>query len=196
MGTKQKVEPRVMLQGRILYQNHNGVISDATRRDLFGLKSMAENGELALDILDRVWKKLTLLKLAAEGREQLDASLVRLAVEDVLSDLENGSELASYVGRTQELFANATALSPHAECVTEPGKVLYEICDTAPDGDWEPLGFMYDRREDAERELAKKQLSCPTAFLARVVMTRADVPPAQDQPRSDAQKEGAPLPVA
>lgn len=45
--------------------------------------------------------------MAAEHRSKVDASLMRLAVEDVRSDLEEGSELRGHIDLTQELFAHS-----------------------------------------------------------------------------------------
>lgn len=53
-------------------------------------------------------------------------------------------------------------------------QVFYEICDAAPGGYWEPLGFMYDSKSQAENELRVKRKDVPTAFLVRVVMTKCD----------------------
>lgn len=44
-------------------------------------------------------------------------------------------------------------------------QVLYEICDAAPNGDWEPLGFMYDSKTEAEAALRLKRTVVPSAFL-------------------------------
>lgn len=53
-------------------------------------------------------------------------------------------------------------------------QVLYEICDARPDGYWDPLGFMYYSKSQAENELRVKKKDVPTAFLVRVVMTKCD----------------------
>lgn len=108
----KSVEPRVMLHGRILYRDQEGEIRDVTHEDIWGLKKFAEDGELALHILDQVRKRLDLLYMAAEHRSQMDAGLVRLAIEDVRTDLEDGSELRGYVQLTQELFKHSQALPP------------------------------------------------------------------------------------
>lgn len=108
----KNMEPRVMLHGRILYRNHEGEISDVTEQNNLGLKRFAADGELALYILSQCKKRLDLLFMAAENRSQVDASLVRLAVEDVRTDLEEGSELRGYVDLTQELFKHSEALPP------------------------------------------------------------------------------------
>ena len=62
---------------------------------------------------------------------------------------------------------------PHDEGVMGRSTIVYQVCDATPNGDIEPIGrFMYDTPEQAEREHRERQLSCPTAFLARVVFTR------------------------
>ncbi|MDH5667767.1 MAG: hypothetical protein OEY86_07140 [Nitrospira sp.] len=119
MESKQNNQPCVMLQGRILLRDQHGVVRDVTHANIFGLTYLAEIGGTALHILEQCKKRLALLGLAAENREHVDANLVRLTVEDVQSDLEEGTELASYVGLMQEMFANATALPQHEGMVTD-----------------------------------------------------------------------------
>ncbi|HMS85519.1 MAG TPA: hypothetical protein PKD12_17895 [Nitrospira sp.] len=104
--------PLVMLHGRVMFRNRDGEISDETQGHLFGLKRMAENGELAIHILKQCLQRLELLALATESRPQLDAELVRMVVEDLLIELRSGSDMLSYVETTQEMFANSEALSP------------------------------------------------------------------------------------
>lgn len=53
-------------------------------------------------------------------------------------------------------------------------QVFYEVCDVSPDDDWEPMGFMFDSKTEAEKELRDKKAHVPTAFLVRVVMTRCE----------------------
>lgn len=53
-------------------------------------------------------------------------------------------------------------------------QVLYEICYSTPEFGWEPMGMLYETREEAEFDLRDKKAYFPTAFLARVVMTRCD----------------------
>lgn len=110
--TGKKVEPLVMLHGRVLYLDRQGEINDVTHEDDFGLKKFAENGALALYILNQCKKRLDLLFLAAEHRSHVDARLVQLAVEDVRSELQEGSELAGYVHLVKELFEHSQALFP------------------------------------------------------------------------------------
>lgn len=50
--------------------------------------------------------------MAAEHRSQIDTSLVRLAVEDLRADLEQGSVLAGYLNMTQEMLEHSEALPP------------------------------------------------------------------------------------
>lgn len=106
-------EPLLTLQGRIFYRDRDGQVSDVTDQEQLGLKRFAEDGSLVQHILADCRKRLDLLFMAAEGRTQLDADLVRLAVQDVRAELEDGSELSGYVHLTQELFA-------HAEVVPSP----------------------------------------------------------------------------
>lgn len=73
-----------------------------------------------MHILNQCKKRLDLLFMAAEHRSKVDASLMRLAVEDVRSDLEEGSELRGYVDLTQETVralrsAPSTTDARHAE---------------------------------------------------------------------------------
>ena len=108
----KKTEPRLSMQAKVLYRNRDGQISEVTDQNIFGLKKFAEDGALALYILNNCMKRLDLLSMAAETRPHIDAGLVRLAVDDLRSELEDGSHLAGYVGLTQELFNNSEALPP------------------------------------------------------------------------------------
>jgi hypothetical protein len=107
-----KTDPRLSMQAKVLYRNRDGQISDVTDQNIFGLKKFAEDGALALHILNNCMKRLDLLSMAAETRPHIDAGLVRLAVDDLRSELEDGSHLAGYVGLTHELFSNSEALAP------------------------------------------------------------------------------------
>lgn len=55
-------------------------------------------------------------------------------------------------------------------------QVLYQVCDVSPDGDWEPLGLLFSDRTQGEQAFRRFKRRCPspTAFLARVVFTRAE----------------------
>lgn len=53
-------------------------------------------------------------------------------------------------------------------------EILYQVCDTAPDGQWEPLGLLYNDRTQAGQELRRMKRLSPTVFLARVVYTRVN----------------------
>lgn len=112
VSIKNKVEPRVMLHGRVLYRNRDGKIDDVTHQNHWGLKKFAEDGALTIDILDRCRQRLDLLFMAAEHRPQVDASLVRLAVEDIRNDFEQDGELSGYIHLTQEMFEYSEALPP------------------------------------------------------------------------------------
>lgn len=103
-------EPLLTFQGRILYRDRDGQVQDVTDQEELGLKRLAEDGSLVRHILTTCRKRLELLSMAAEGRAQLDADLVRLTVQDVRAELEDGSEVAGYVHLTQELFAHAEAV--------------------------------------------------------------------------------------
>ncbi len=111
-STRKECEPLVMLHGRILFRDRDGSISDVTQRTSWGLKTFAENGETAIYILNQLRKRLDLLFAAAEHRSKIDASLVRLAIEDIQIDLEDGSHLAGYVAMTHEMFEHSEALPP------------------------------------------------------------------------------------
>ncbi|TKB80123.1 MAG: hypothetical protein E8D42_01830 [Nitrospira sp.] len=108
----KKTEPLLSMQAKVLYRNRDGRISDVTDQNLFGLKKFAEDGALAIHILNNCLKRLDLLSMAAETQPHIDAGLVRLAVDDLRSELEDGSHLAGYVGLTRELFNNSDALAP------------------------------------------------------------------------------------
>lgn len=53
-------------------------------------------------------------------------------------------------------------------------QVLYEVCHSTPESEWEPMGTMYSDKDEAEDELRKKRPHYPTAFLARIVFTRVE----------------------
>jgi hypothetical protein len=108
----KKCDPLLMLHGRILYRDRHGDITDVTEDSVYALKKFAEDGELVIYILNQCRKRLDLLFMAAEHRSQVDASLVRLAVEDIKMDLRNGSELSGYIHLTQEMFEHSEALPP------------------------------------------------------------------------------------
>ncbi len=105
-------KPLLSLSAQVLFRNREGQIHDVTHQNLFGLNKIAEDGALALHILDQCRKRLDLLFIAAECRPQMDASLVRLAVNDLRIDMESGSHLDGYVRFTQELFVNSEAFAP------------------------------------------------------------------------------------
>ena len=105
-------EPRLSMQAKILSRDQDGQISDATHQGFFSLKNIAEDGERALRILNNCMKRLDLLYIAAESRPSIDASLIRLAINDIRIDLEHGGELASYIELTHELFSHSEALAP------------------------------------------------------------------------------------
>lgn len=106
-------EPLLSLRAQVLYRDREGRVSDVTNQNLFGLRKLAEDGALAIHILNQTLKRLDLLLLAAEHRPHVDGSLVRLAVQDAKSELEDGSHLAGYVHLTHELFEHSNALAPH-----------------------------------------------------------------------------------
>ena len=108
----KSTEPHLSLRAQVLYRNRDGQISDMTHQKLFGLKKLAEDGELAVHILSQCRKRLDLLLMAAERRPHIDAGLVRLAVQDLQSDLEAGSHLSGHVGLIHELFTHSEALAP------------------------------------------------------------------------------------
>lgn len=107
----KKSETMLSLQAKVLYRDRDGQISDVTHENLFGLKKFAEDAGLARYILDNCRKRLNRLLMAVEGRPSIDAGLVRLAITDVRSELEDGSHLACYVGITHELFSNSDPIA-------------------------------------------------------------------------------------
>lgn len=124
-GDKKKCEPLLKLHGRILFRNSRGATSDVTSQNMFGLKKLADDGALAVHILSQCKKRLDLLFMAAESRSQVDASLVRLAVEDVRSELDEHSELSGYVHQMHQLFSHAEGIAPvHAPHMRNDGGSL------------------------------------------------------------------------
>lgn len=107
-----EVEPLLSLQATVRYRDRDGRVTDVTNQKSFGLKAFADDGSTALYILENCRKRLALLSLAAESRPSIDASLVRLAVEELRSEFDEGSELVTYVRLTQELFSHSEALTP------------------------------------------------------------------------------------
>lgn len=123
--TPETTKPQLSIRAQVLFRDREGQISDVTHQNLFGLKKFAEDGTLALYILNQCRKRLELLFLAAEGRPHVDADLVRLAVDDLRTDMEEHSQLASYVQFTQELFTNSEALVPrHPSGTRTPSRAL------------------------------------------------------------------------
>ncbi|OQW32899.1 MAG: hypothetical protein A4E19_05980 [Nitrospira sp. SG-bin1] len=108
----KKCDPLLMLHGRILLRGRDGEITDVTEESAYALKKFAEDGSLVIHILNQCRKRLDLLSMAAENRSQMDASLVRLAIQDVQADLEDGSDLHGYIHLTQEMFEHSEALPP------------------------------------------------------------------------------------
>ncbi len=119
-----EVEPLLSLQATIRHRDRDGLITDVTNQKTFGLKAFEEDGALALYILEKCRGRLNLLFLAAESRPSIDASLVRLAVEELIGDFDEAGELATYVRLTHELFSNSEALTPrqtpHARTAGRP----------------------------------------------------------------------------
>lgn len=108
----KKPEPLLSLQAKVLYHDRDGRLSDVTHQNQFGLKAVAEDGALARHILNNCRKRLELLSMAVESRPQIDAGLVRLALDDLRIDLEEQGQLASYLDLTHELFSNSQAIAP------------------------------------------------------------------------------------
>jgi hypothetical protein len=50
-------------------------------------------------------------------------------------------------------------------------EVMYQVCDVSPNGEWEPLGLLFNDRTQGEQQFRRFKRRCPslTAFLARVV---------------------------
>lgn len=109
--SKKKSQFCLMLHGRIVLRDRDGEMSDVTHRDIWGLKKFAEDGATAIYILNQIKKRLDLLLMATEHRSQIDASIVRLAVEDIRIDLQEGSEVAGYLFMTQMMFEHSEAAS-------------------------------------------------------------------------------------
>ena len=106
------IEPMLALQAKILYRDRDGTVTDVTDQKPFGLKWFAEDGDLALYILGNCKKRLDLLFMAAESRSHIDAGIVRLIVDELRSEFDGGSELATYVRLTHELFSNSDPIAP------------------------------------------------------------------------------------
>ncbi len=108
----QNKEPKVMLHGRIMYRTPDGDLRDETQNNSFGLKKLSEAGAQAIYNLNQIRKRLNLLFIAAEHRAQVDAGLVRLAVEDIRGEMQDGYDLDWYLRMTQEMFENSEPLPP------------------------------------------------------------------------------------
>ncbi|WP_413933381.1 hypothetical protein [Nitrospira sp. BLG_1] len=108
----EETKPSLALQARVLCHDRDGQIRDVTDQKPFGLKWFAENGDLALYILGNCKKRLDLLFMAAENRSHIDAGIVRLIVDELRSEFDGGSELATYVRLTHELFSNSDPIAP------------------------------------------------------------------------------------
>ena len=54
--TPKTTKPRLSLRAQVLFRNREGQISDVTHQNLFGLKKIAEDGALALHILNQCRK--------------------------------------------------------------------------------------------------------------------------------------------
>lgn len=107
----EETEPRLALQARVLYRDQDGEFRDVTDQKPFGLKSFAEDGDLALYILGNCKKRLDLLFMAAENRSHIDAGIVRLIVDELRSELCDVSEVVTYVRLTHELFSNSDPIA-------------------------------------------------------------------------------------
>lgn len=111
-ATTKKSEPLLSLQAKVLSRDRDGRLSDVTHQNQFDLNEVAEDGALAIHILNNCRKRLELLSMAAENRSQIEAGLVRLALDDLRIDLEEAGELAVYLDRTHELFCSSQAIAP------------------------------------------------------------------------------------
>lgn len=107
----EEVEPRLALQARVLCGDRDGRIRDVTNQKPFGLKWLAEDGDLALYILGNCKKRLDLLFMAAENRPHIDAGIVRLIVDELRGEFCDVSELVTYVRLTHELFSNSDPIA-------------------------------------------------------------------------------------
>ncbi len=117
---KQRVEQKVLLQGRILYRSRDGEVTEQTDNDTMGLNGWATRSSHAKLSLLRVNDLLQLLALAVEDRSEIDAAVVRRVLEEVERELEEGGDLGCYVLATQELFEDAEALPPLSGAQMQP----------------------------------------------------------------------------
>ncbi len=63
----EETKPRLALQARVLSRDRDGQTRDVTDQKPFGLKWVAEDGDLALYILGNCKNRLDLLFMAAES---------------------------------------------------------------------------------------------------------------------------------
>ena len=106
----QTISSHLALQGRVILHEPTGETTGLTYSQHAGLESFAEDAQLANHILQSCRSRLGLLKKAARGPDPLKAAHVRVVVDDLLVELNDGGVLPSYLERTAELFENAEPL--------------------------------------------------------------------------------------
>lgn len=83
----------------------------------------------------------------------------------------------------------------HSPRVGEKGRsimkkheVYYEVCRIDHDGTWEPMGFLFPAKADAERELREQKRHCRTGIprTHHEDEMSANTPPSQRLPNSTA----------
>jgi hypothetical protein len=100
------------LQARLFWCPSTAAPKDLTTNEFSGLAGLADDGSMALEIVQDCESLLRLLRTAATGGTTMEAKQVTALLDRVLENFGPGSDLDSYLGRTAELFRNLEPLPP------------------------------------------------------------------------------------
>lgn len=103
---------KVVLQVRVLVYRSNGAIEDQTHHKFGGLRSIASEAPVAVEIVKNCENRIRLLKAAVRGRKHIAAELVRTMVDDLLVDLEHHATMPNFIRMSADLFSDAEPLPP------------------------------------------------------------------------------------
>lgn len=74
--------------------------------------SIGDESELARDILRECENRLLLLKVALDGKQSIDSSLVKTVIDDVLIEIKDGGVIPDHLESLARMFKHAEVLPP------------------------------------------------------------------------------------
>jgi len=108
--TTGRGQTHLELHGTVMLRRADGRVEEQVDGHL-SLAGLAEEAALASDLLDQVRSRLGLLLTAATGSESLKADQVRVCVEAVLDELEEGAAtIPCFIHTAGEAFTHAVCV--------------------------------------------------------------------------------------